>query len=378
MKFLYRFLRQDPEEREGVVIATSALGILVNLALASVKIVAGIMVSSIAIISEGVNNATDCATSLITIAGTKLSGRRPTSNHPFGFGRVEYLTSLVVAVIVFVTGIELIISSVKIRLNPDLLSISYFTLALIALSAVVKLVLGGHTVKEGKRVGSEALVALGTDCRNDSLVSAVTIVSSLAFLLFDVTIDAYAGVITSLFVLKTGYGVLRDTLSDLLGKAGDKELADELYKIILAEPIVLNAADMMLHNYGPKTYSGSVNIEIDHEKTIGEAYSTIHALQLRIMHQYDITMVFGMYAVDTDHEEVLKMRREISAFVRGYDHVQSYHALYVDPENGDIYVDLVVDFDLKDWDRLRENFTDYMNELYPGRRLELVIETNYV
>lgn len=378
MKFLYKLLRQDPEAREGVVVATSALGILVNLVIATVKVIVGVAVSSIAIVSEGVNNATDCATSLITIVGTKLSAKRPTSKHPFGYGRIEYLTSLVISIIIFVTGFELLISSIRRIFAPEELSISYVTLAIIALSAVMKLVLGSYTVGEGKRVGSDSLIALGKDCRNDSLVSLVTIISALVFLLFDFSIDAYAGIITSLFVLKAGFEVLRDTVSNLLGRAGNKELADKLYKIILDEPIVLNAADMMLHNYGPEAYSGSVNIEIDHEKTIGEAYAVIHALQLKIMHEYNITMVFGMYAVDTDHEEILKMRKEISQFVRGREHVQSYHALYLDPDNGDIYCDLVVDYELRDWDELRKDFTEYMAKLYPNSRLELVIETNYV
>lgn len=378
MRLLYSLLGQDSEAREGVVVATSALGILVNLVLAAVKVIVGAAVSSIAIVSEGVNNATDCATSLITIVGTKLSAKRPTSKHPFGYGRIEYLTSLVISIIIFVTGIELLISSVKRIFAPEELSISYVTLAIIALSAVMKLVLGSYTVKEGKRVGSDSLIALGTDCRNDSVVSLVTIISALAFLIFNLYIDAYAGVITSIFVLKAGFDVLRDTVSNLLGQAGDKELADKLYKMILDEPIVLNAADMMLHNYGPEAYSGSVNIEIDHEKTIGEAYAAIHALQLKIMHEYNITMVFGMYAVDSDHEEMLKMRKEISHFVRTQEHVQSYHALYLDPDNGDIYCDLVVDYELHDWDELRREFTEYMASLYPNNHLELVIETNYV
>lgn len=378
MRLLYSLLGQDSEAREGVVVATSALGILVNLVLAAVKVIVGAAVSSIAIVSEGVNNATDCATSLITIVGTKLSAKRPTSKHPFGYGRIEYLTSLVISIIIFVTGIELLISSVKRIFAPEELSISYVTLAIIALSAVMKLVLGSYTVKEGKRVGSDSLMALGTDCRNDSVVSLVTIISALTFLIFNLSIDAYAGVITSIFVLKAGFGVLRDTVSNLLGQAGDKELADKLYKMILDEPIVLNAADMMLHNYGPEAYSGSVNIEIDHEKTIGEAYAVIHAIQLKIMHEYNITMVFGMYAVDGDHEEMMRMRWEISHFVRTQEHVQSYHALYLDPDNGDIYCDLVVDYELHDWDELRREFTEYMASLYPNSHLELVIETNYV
>lgn len=378
MKLLYKLLRQDPGSREGAVVTVSALNILVNLISAAVKVVIGMAVSSIAIVSEGVNNATDSATSLITIVGTKLSAKHPTEKHPFGFGRIEYLTSLLIAVLILFTGAELMESSIKLIFEPQEMSISYVTMAIIAVSAILKLLLGTFTIKEGKRVDSSSLAALGTECRSDSVVSVITLVTALVFLVFRVNLDAYAGIIMALIVLKAGLEVLKETLSDLLGQSGEKELAQELYRIIRAEPLVLNAADMMLHNYGPDAYSGSVNVEIDHSKTVGEVYAALHELQLRIMHEKHITMVFGIYAVDKDHQEIRQLREQVAAFVREQEHVTSYHALYIHPNGRDIYVDLVVDYDLADWDELRREFTDYMAARYPEKHLELVIETNYV
>ena len=378
MKLLYKLLRQNPGSREGAVVTVSALNILVNLISAAVKVVIGMAVSSIAIVSEGVNNATDSATSLITIVGTKLSAKHPTEKHPFGFGRIEYLTSLLIAVLILFTGAELMESSIKLIFEPQEMSISYVTMAIIAVSAILKLLLGTFTIKEGKRVDSSSLVALGTECRSDSVVSVITLVTALVFLVFRVNLDAYAGIIMALIVLKAGLEVLKETLSDLLGQSGDKELAQELYRIIRAVPLVLNAADMMLHNYGPDAYSGSVNVEIDHSKTVGEVYAALHELQLRIMHEKHITMVFGIYAVDKDHQEIRQLREQVAAFVREQEHVTSYHALYIHPNGRDIYVDLVVDYDLADWDELRREFTDYMAARYPEKHLELVIETNYV
>ena len=378
MKLLYKLLRQEPDSREGTVVTVSGLNILVNLIFAAIKVVIGLAVSSIAIVSEGVNNATDSATSLITIVGTKLSAKHPTEKHPFGFGRIEYLTSLLISVLILFTGAELMESSVKRIFEPQEMSISYVTMAIIAVSALVKLALGLYTIKEGRRVDSSSLVALGTECRSDSVVSVITLVTALVFLVFHVSLDAYAGIIMSLIVLKAGFEVLKETLSDILGQAGEKELAQELYRIIRAEPLVLNAADMMLHNYGPDAYSGSVNVEIDHSKTVGEVYAALHELQLRIMHEKHITMVFGIYAVDKDHKEIRQLREQVAAFVRQQEHVNSYHALYIHPNGKDLYVDLVVDYDLADWEALRKEFTPYMAELYPDKHLELVIETNYV
>lgn len=378
MKLLYKLLRQEPDSREGTVVTVSGLNILVNLIFAAIKVVIGLAVSSIAIVSEGVNNATDSATSLITIVGTKLSAKHPTEKHPFGFGRIEYLTSLLISVLILFTGAELMESSVKRIFEPQEMSISYVTMAIIAVSALVKLALGLYTIKEGRRVDSSSLVALGTECRSDSVVSVITLVTALVFLVFHVSLDAYAGIIMSLIVLKAGFEVLKETLSDILGQAGEKELAQELYCIIRAEPLVLNAADMMLHNYGPDAYSGSVNVEIDHSKTVGEVYAALHELQLRIMHEKHITMVFGIYAVDRDHAQIRQLREQVAAFVREQKHVTSYHALYIHPNGKDLYVDLVVDYDLADWEALRKEFTAYMAELYPDKHLELVIETNYV
>lgn len=378
MKVFYRLLKLDPESREGTVVAVSVLGICVNLILAILKIVIGAAVGSIAIISEGVNNASDSVTAVMTIVGTKLAAKQPTEKHPFGYGRIEYLTSLVISVLILFTGAELLKSSVTLIFHPEEISVSYLTVAIIAVSALFKLLLGQYTIREGKRVDSGSLTAVGVECRNDSVVSVITIVSTLMYLVFHISLDAYAGILMVCIVLKAGFEVLRDTLSDLLGQSAEKEMAQKLYKMIRSEPIVLNAADMMLHNYGPDAYSGSVNVEIDHDKTVGEVYAALHALQLKIMHEMRIVMVFGIYAVDQDHEEVKQMRKEISAFVRGEPHVISYHALYIDPDNQDIYVDLVVDYEVGDWEDLRTRFTQYMSQRYPDRHLELVIETNYV
>jgi cation diffusion facilitator family transporter len=378
MKLLYKLLRQDPGSRDGVVITTSALGIMVNVLLAAVKIFVGVLTNSIAIVSEGVNNASDSASSLITIVGTKLSNKNPTAKHPFGYGRVEYLTSLVIAILILVTGAELLISSVKLILNPAQISVSYVSLAIVAASAVVKLGLGSYTVKKGRDVDSGSLVAVGTDCRNDSVVSAVTIASALVFLLLHYSVDAWAGIVTSVFILKSGWDVLSETVGLLLGEPADSELAEKIYREIRQTPDVINAADMMLHNYGPDYYSGSVNVEIDHEKTIGEVYAIIHDLQLRIMQQYGVVMVFGMYAVDTDDPEQRELRRVIARFVAGREHVVSFHALYLPHDGKQVYCDLVVDYELSDREGLERDFRGLIGQKYPGYEIILTIETQYV
>ncbi len=378
MELIYKIFKQDPESREGIIATTSGLGIAINVLIAAMKVVVGLMASSIAIVSEGVNNAADALTSVLTLLGTKLAGKHPDEEHPFGYGRVEYLTSLVISVLILVTGVEMLKSAVELIFHPEELNISVVSLVLVAVSAVVKFCLGVYTIAMGKKANSGALEAVGLDCRNDAFVSVVTIASAVAFLVFGLYVDAYVGVFTSLLILKAGVDVLKDTVSDLLGRPGEKELATKLYHEIRSTDGILGAADMMLHNYGPDAYSGSVNIEIDHDKTVGEIYQFLHKLQLRIMYEYHVVMVFGIYAVDNDHEEVKAINKSVGKFVRETDHVKSFHAVYLEPDTDMLYCDLVVDYELADWDKLREDFTAYMLDLYPGKQLMLTIETEFV
>lgn len=371
-------LHSDSRSRESIIATTAGLGIAVNFLIAVIKIIAGMLASSIAIVSEGLNSATDTLTSALTLAGTKLAGKHPDQKHPFGYGRIEYLTGLVIACLILITGTEILLNSVKLIFHPAKLNISYISLTIVAVSAVIKFLLGLYTIQMGRKAESGSLEAVGIESRNDSFVSLITIFSAVVFLVFHVSIDACAGIFTSLIILKAGLKVLGETISQLLGKPGKKELAIQLYKEIRSTEGILNAADMMLHNYGPDTWSGSVNIEMDHKKTIGEMYQLLHKLQLHILHEYKVTLVFGIYAVDHDHDEIRELRKTIGSFVKAQEHAKSFHAVYLEPETNKIYCDIVVDYELRDWDVLRKAFTDYMGERYPESEIELTVETEFV
>ena len=378
MTLIYKLLNVEPGSRQATIMSASILGIIVNIVIASIKIAIGLAVSSMAIVSEGINNSADAASSFLTLVGTKLAGMKPTAKYPFGFGRIEYLTSLTIGCIILVAGSELMMNSFKRMQSPEEIEISTITLGIIAVSAVIKFCFGTYLVKVGEKVSSSSIVAIGKEGKDDCIASVINICCGLAFIYKGYNLDAYASFFISCMVIKGAYEVLHETLAKILGESGSRALADEVYALIRKEPCIVNAADMMLHDYGPDNYSGSVNIEVDHNKSIGEVYKAIHALQLRIMHEYKITMVFGIYAVDNDNPELRLMRQRIAQFIRSHDHIISYHALYIDQSNKDIYLDMVVDYDLKDWDGLREEFTAYIAEQYPGQHLELVVETQYV
>ena len=286
----------DPGSRAGVIAATSGLNMLVNVLIAAVKVAIGLLASSVAIVSEGINNAADALTSVMTLVGTKLAARRPDKKHPFGYGRVEYLTGLAVALLIVFTGGKMLAESVGRIFHPEALKISGLSAAVIAVAAVIKLFLGIHTVRVGRRVDSQALTAVGIECRNDVAVSAVTLLSTAVFLLFGLSVDAYAGGFTALVILKAGFGTLRETVSALIGGSGDAALTAQLYREIRAADGVLDAVGMMLHSYGPDACFGTVEVGIDRTRSVGEVSGSLQALQQRILQKYRVWMVFGLCA----------------------------------------------------------------------------------
>lgn len=375
---LYKLFSRDPESREDIILMTSGLGVFVNILIATLKIIIGFFASSIAIVSEGVNNMSDALTSILTLIGAKLAKMHPDEKHPFGYGRIEYFSSLIISLLILVTGIEMLIGAVKLIFSPEKMSVSLISIIIIAFTAIVKFILGVYTIKMGEKASSSSLIGVGSDCRNDSFASAITIVTMILYLVFHVSLDAYAGIIISFLTIKAGFDVFKETISDLMGRQGERDLANELYRNIVQTEGIIAAADMMLHNYGPDRWSGSVNVEIDHKKTVGEVYQLLHELQLEIMHEYKVTMVFGVYAVDNDHEEMKELRSIISAFVKRNEHIKSFHAVYIEPQTGKVYCDFIVDYKLRDWDSLKIEFEEYMAKEYRSTDIELTIETEFV
>ena len=216
MNILYKILKQDKSSREGVIMTTSWLAVIVNILCALVKIVIGALAGSIAIVSEGLNNAADVASSVLTIIGTKLAGKHPTKEHPFGFGRIEYFTSLIIAIMIIMTAYETISESVGLIFNPKAMDLSVLVIVIIAFSAIVKFALGAYVEKQGEKINSASLVGIGKDSKSDCIVSVVTIIATVVYIYFHLSIDAYAGILTSLFIFKAGIDILNETVGDLL------------------------------------------------------------------------------------------------------------------------------------------------------------------
>lgn len=303
------------KNREKQIVEVSIVGIITNLILAVVKIIIGLISGSIAIISDAVNNLTDSTSSLITIIGTKLAQKKPDKKHPFGFGRIEYLTSMIIGIIVMVTGFQMIISSVKGIFHPEAVDYNWWILIILFITVALKTFLGTYTEKKGKKLNSGALIASGKDAKNDAIISSVTIISAIVYMITKVSIDSYAGLLISIFILKAGLEVLRDTISKILGEKIDPDVKEKIHEIVKSSEYVIGAHDLILNNYGPNTNIGSINVEIDYKKTVGEIYPELHRLQMMIYQETHIYLVFGIYGVDNDS----KISKEVWSILKDFN-----------------------------------------------------------
>ena len=257
--------------REKTIVRTSVIGIVTNLLLVGFKAFVGLMSNSIAIILDAVNNLSDALSSVVTIIGAKLGAKQPDKKHPLGYGRIEYLSSMIVAALVLYAGITSLVESIKKIFHPEAADYGTVTLVIISVAIVVKLLLGLYVKKQGKKVNSGALAASGSDALFDAILSASVLASAIVYLIWGVSLEAYVGAVIAGFIIKAGVEMMIETLNDVIGKREDAETVKELKQVVREEEAVLGAYDVTLFNYGPNKNYGSVHIELPETMTVDEA-----------------------------------------------------------------------------------------------------------
>ena len=364
--------------RDRIIVRTSITGIAANVLLAAFKAVVGAISGSIAIVLDAVNNISDAASSLITIIGTKLASREPDKKHPFGYGRVEYLSAMIISVIVLYAGITSLVESVKKIIEPETPDYSAVTLIIVAAAVLVKIFLGRYVKKTGERVNSDSLINSGKDAVLDSVISASTLVAAVIFLLTGLSLEAWLGAVISLIIIKSGIEMLRETLSEILGERADISLAKEIKKTVLSFPEVSGAYDLVLHNYGPDNYNGSIHIEVPDTLSAAELDELIRAVTTKVyLEQNVILTAIGVYSLNTKDEKAVGMRNEISSLVLSKEHVLQMHGFYVNEEKKTIRFDVIVSFDAKDRRAVYDEICSEVAALYPDYSLEIVLDTDF-
>ena len=365
------------QDRNKIIVRTSIFGILANLGLVALKAFVGILAMSVSIIMDAVNNLSDALSSLITIIGTKLSQKKPDAKHPYGHGRVEYLTSFIISAIILAAGGLAIYESVMTIINKNEPTFEVWSVILIAVAVLVKIALGLYFRHVGKKVNSQALKGSGIDALFDALLSLGTLISIIVFLAWHVTIEGYIGIIIGLFMLKSGIDILRDSLSSIIGERIDKQEAEEIKKFVCSFPEVKGAYDLIVNNYGPDKGIGSIHIEVDDQMTAKEIHPLTRKISTEVYLKFGLIMTVGIYASNTSDEEILNIRNAIQKEVLSYDNIKQIHGFYLDRERKIISFDVIVDFKDKDSATLIAQIRDKLLKEYPDYQFIIIEDKDF-
>ena len=358
--------------REKTIVRTSIIGIITNLLLVGFKAFVGLVSNSIAVILDAVNNLSDALSSVVTIIGAKLGAKQPDKKHPLGYGRIEYLSSMIVAALVIYAGLTSLVESVKKIISPEEADYSAVSLIIIAVAVVVKLVLGMYVKKQGKKVNSGALTASGSDALFDAILSTSVLASAIVFLVWDISLEAYVGVIIACFIIKAGVEMMVETLNDIIGKREDADTIKELKEIICSEEAVLGAYDVTLFNYGPNKNYGSVHVELPDHLNVDEVDKITRRIQTDVFKKTGVILTgIGVYSFNTSDDEAAQIRNAVQKTVMSHDWALQFHGFYADTEKKTIRFDVVVSFDVERKEAIDTLYKE-IHEKYPDYELLIV------
>ena len=364
--------------RDAVIVRTSVIGILANVFLAAFKAAVGLISNSIAVILDAVNNLSDAAASVITIIGTKLAAKQPDKKHPFGYGRVEYFSAMIISLLVLYAGVTSLVESVKKIVAPETPDYSAAALIIIAAAVAVKLLLGRYVKSVGRRVNSDSLVNSGEDATLDSVISAATLVAAGIYLIFGVSLEAWLGAIISAVIIKSGVEMLLETLSKLLGERADAALARDIKQTICDYPGVSGAYDLILHDYGPDSYQASVHIEVADTVTADELDSLIRAVTAEVFRKHGVILTaVGVYSINTKDERAAEIRDRLYGEIGALPHVLELHGFYLDDGTKTIRFDVVVSLGAPDRAAVYREAAALARSLYPDYAFQIVMDTDF-
>lgn len=364
-------------DRNKKIIRVSIVGILANVLLAAFKALVGLLSGAIAILMDAVNNLSDALSSVITIVGTKLSARPADQKHPFGHGRVEYLSAIVISLIVIAAGVTSLVESVKKIINPTTPSYTTLTLVVIIVAIAVKLVLGMFVKGQGKALKSDALIASGADALFDAIVTLSTLVSAGIMLIWNVNLDGIFGTIISLVIVKAGVEMLASPLGELLGTRISPEFAQQLKDKALSFEGVYGVYDIIVNNYGPNTLIGSLHISVAENATARELHLLTRSMSEAFYRDFGIIMTIGIYAVYTGDTPMARLQKAVVQASNNHPGVAQAHAFYYYADKNLITIDLVPDDSVKDIAAFADTMNKFLHEQFPEHKFFVVVDFNY-
>lgn len=326
-------------------ILAGIVGILMNLILFGIKLFVGIIAKSIAVTADAFNNLSDAASSIITIIGFKLSTMPADKEHPFGHGRLEYVSAMIVAFMVMYVGFQFIKSSFERILNPEAIVFEIIPFILILISIIVKIWLGKFNGFIGKTINSSALKASSLDAFGDVITSTCVAISLLASNFTNFPIDGYIGIIVALMILYSGFSLVKETLSPLLGEAPDPELVNKIKESVLNYDLISGVHDLIIHNYGPGKCMASIHAEVSANASIIQIHEIIDKAEKEISDKLRIYLVIHMDPINVDDEDIIEARRDLLEVLNEFPYVLSMHDFRVVGEGfiKNLIFDIVID-----------------------------------
>ena len=359
------------------IIRTSWIGIITNVLLAGFKAAVGILASSVAIVMDAVNNLSDALSSVITIVGTKLSQRPADRNHPFGFGRIEYFSAIIIAVIVLSAGITSLIESVKKIFNPTEPEYTTVTLVVIVVAIVVKLILGQYVKRKGDQLKSDALIASGSDALFDAVITLATLISAGVMLLWGISLDGILGALISIVIIKAGIEMLASPVNELLGTSISAEFTKQIQKEVSDFEGVHGVFDLILHNYGPDVKIGSLHINVYDTMSAHEIHGLTRKITTKMYERHGIIMTVGVYAVATGENRRAELQTKVMQTLAGHQDIVQVHGFYYSEKENMLSVDVVPDISIHDDDAFASQLTNDIQPLVPGMQVVIVVDHNY-
>jgi cation diffusion facilitator family transporter len=326
---------------------------------------------------DAVNNLSDALSSVITIIGTKLSQKPADRKHPFGYGRVEYFSAIIIAVIVLSAGVTSLIESVKKIFAPTKPNYTTATLIVIIVAIVVKILLGWYVKRQGNKLKSDALIASGSDALFDAIITLATLISAGVMLLWGVSLDGILGTLISILIIKAGIEMLASPVGELLGSRVSPELIAQIKKEVMAYDQVHGVYDIILHNYGPDVMIGSLHVSVDDGLTAQDIHGLTRKITLQMYQEHGIIMTEGVYAVATGQNQRSDYQTKVLRALTAHKELVQIHGFYYSEKENLVTVDVVPDLTVRDETALCQKLTRELEELLPGEKVLITIDHNY-
>ncbi len=331
----------NPKVRRSYGTLSSFVGIICNIFLFCAKYLLGTFSNSISIVSDAFNNLTDSAGCIVTLLGYKMSSKPADKNHPFGHGRMEYLSTLTIAIIILMVGFELLKNSFSKIIHPDELKFSIITIISLILSVCLKLWMSFFNNKLGKKINSGVLIATSKDSKTDAVATSATIIAIITSLFTKFPVDGVIGILVSIFIMKSGYDIIKDTIDDLLGKPADPELVKSIKEYIQQSDKIIGIHDLIIHNYGPGNMIASCHAEVRSDEDFIAVHDSIDIIEREIYSKLNILMTIHMDPVEVDNELVNKCKSRILEIVETIDDSLCIHDFRI--VTGETHTNLVFD-----------------------------------